>query len=70
MRNVGVRQNGKELGTVQFRGISSTNASEKERRLYKCNPKACVPKEVARMIADRLTQGITSGNEKDYEWST
>jgi hypothetical protein len=69
MRSVEVRQNGVALGTVQFRGVSSVPSGDpKERRLYKCTPTACVPKEIARNIADRLMAGVTDGSEKDYEW--
>jgi hypothetical protein len=71
MKNVAVRQNGVDLGTVQFRGLSPADGTEpKERRRYKCNPKACVPKDIARKIADRIAAGVTAGYEKDFEWRT
>ena len=70
MHSVAVSQNGVALGTVQFRGIVITPAAASESRLFRCSPKACVPKGIVRKIADRLTFGITAGHEDDYEWHT
>jgi hypothetical protein len=69
MHSVAIKQNGVDLGTIQFRGIKiPVDTAEKTRRHYKCNPKHCVPKEVARKIADRLALGVTAGYEKEFEW--
>jgi hypothetical protein len=70
MHSVAVSQNGVEVGTVQFRGITSAPATTPKTRRFKCSPKECVPKGIVRKIADRLAFGITAGHEEDYEWHT
>jgi hypothetical protein len=70
MHTVEVSQNGVDLGTVQFRGISGSPDDAAPTRRYKCSPKACVPKSIAKKIADRLAFGVTAGHEDDYEWHT
>jgi hypothetical protein len=70
MHSVEVSQNGVEIGTVQFRGISAVAAAAAPTRRYKCTPKACVPKVIVKKIADRLAFGVTAGHEDDYEWHT
>jgi hypothetical protein len=70
MHSVEVSQNGVDVGTVQFRGISGSREDAAPTRRYKCNPKACVPKAIAKKIADRLAFGVTAGHEDDYEWHT
>jgi hypothetical protein len=68
MHLVEVSKNGVELGTVRFRGIPTAPAEPTQKRRYKCAPKDCVPKLIARKIADRLAFGVTAGHEEDYEW--
>jgi hypothetical protein len=70
MHQVEVSRNGEELGTVRFRGIAQSQAPKTESRLYKCSPKNCVPKDIARKIADRLAFGVAAGHEGEYEWHT
>ncbi|HEY2826699.1 MAG TPA: hypothetical protein VGJ04_03790 [Pirellulales bacterium] len=68
MHLVEVSRNGVEVGTVRFRGIAVAEAPKTESRRYKCTPKNCVPKDIARKIADRLTFGVAAGHEGEYEW--
>lgn len=68
MHRVSVSQNGVELGTIQYRGVDVSPVVSPGTRLFKCTPKACVPKGVVRKIADRLAFGLTAGHEADYEW--
>ncbi|HEY2762235.1 MAG TPA: hypothetical protein VGI75_15860 [Pirellulales bacterium] len=68
MHMVEVSQDGVELGTIRFRGISNLPTGEAPKRRYKCTPKDCVPKLIARKIADRLAFGITAGHEEAYAW--
>jgi hypothetical protein len=70
MHMVEVSQNGVELGTIRFRGISGAPAGEPQRRKYKCTPKDCVPKLIARKIADRLAFGVTAGSVEAYAWQS
>jgi hypothetical protein len=70
MHQVEVSRNGVELGTVRFRGIVQDQTPRTESRRYKCSPKNCVPKNIARKIADRLTFGVAAGHEGEYEWHT
>jgi hypothetical protein len=70
MHTVEVSQNGVEVGTVQFRGIAASPVDKMAKRHYRCRPNACVPKSIARRIADRLAFGVTAGHEDDYEWHT
>ena len=66
MHMVEVSQDGVELGTIRFRGLSKPPVGAAPRRRYKCTPKDCVPKLIARKIADRLAFGITAGHEEAY----
>ena len=68
MHTVEVSRNGVEVGTVLLRGIVQAKAVVSESRRYQCKPKNCVPKQIVRKIADRLTFGVTAGHEDDYEW--
>jgi hypothetical protein len=70
MYQVEVSRNGVELGTVRFRGIVQAETPKIESRRYQCSPKNCVPKTIARKIADRLAFGVAAGHEDDYEWHT
>jgi len=68
MHTIEVSRGGVEIGTVQFRGIATNPLGKTAKRHYRCRPTACVPKEVARKIADRLAFGVTAGHEGDFEW--
>ncbi len=70
MHMVEVSKNGVDVGTVSFRGIAQADRSVAEPRRFRCSPKHCVPKLIARKIADRLAFGVTAGHEDDYEWHT
>lgn len=70
MLQVEVARNGAEVGTVRFRGIEKNETPKVESRLYKCDPKNCIPKDIARKIADRLAFGVVAGHEGDFEWHT
>jgi hypothetical protein len=70
MHQVEISRNGEEVGTVRFRGIQQSPAPKTESRLYNCKPKNCVPKAIARKIADRLAFGVAAGHEGEYEWHT
>jgi hypothetical protein len=70
MHMVEVSQNGVDLGKIRFRGIAAVPEGAVQRRRYKCIPKDCVPKLIARKIADRLAFGVTAGHEEDYAWHT
>ena len=68
MHTIEVSRGGVEIGTVQFRGIATNLLGKTTNRHYRCRPTACVPKEIARKIADRLAFGVTAGHEDDFEW--
>ena len=76
MQTVEVSNNGKETGTISFRGLSMqaaavnarSDGAETSSRLYRCTPKQFVPKNVARRIADQLSSGVSAGSEDGYEW--
>jgi hypothetical protein len=70
MHSVSVSQNGVDLGTIKYRGITIAPAVSPGTRQFRCDPKKCVPKGIIRKIADRLAFGITAGHEDDYEWRT
>lgn len=70
MHMVEVSKNGVEVGKVRFRGIPEANVPAVMTRRYKCFPKDCVTKAVARKIADRLAFGVTAGHVDDLEWHT
>jgi hypothetical protein len=70
MHQVDILRNGVEVGIVRFRGITQAESQEQESRRYQCSPKNCVPKAVARKIADRLAFGVIAGHEEDFEWHT
>ena len=70
MHQVEVSRNGVEVGTVRFRGIAVAEQPKTVSRRYQCRPKNCVPKDIARKIADRLTFGVAAGHEGEYEWHT
>jgi hypothetical protein len=70
MHQVEVSRNGEEVGTVRFRGIQQAPAPKTQSRLYNCKPKNCVPKGIARKIADRLSFGLVEGSEGGYAWHT
>lgn len=71
MHTVQVTKNGVGLGTVRFRGIAAIVADQPgQRREFKCSPKGCVPKNIVGKIADRLSFGVKSGQESEYEWHT
>jgi len=68
MHTIEVSRGGIEIGTVQFRGIATDPLAKPTKRHYRCRPTACLPKAVARKIADRLAFGVTAGHEGDFEW--
>jgi len=75
MLTVEVSQNGTELGKVNFRGVvvesaAATSVPHPEKRLYRCAPKRCIPKNVAQQIARKLSLGVQAGQESGYEWHT
>ncbi|HTQ40907.1 MAG TPA: hypothetical protein VMJ32_17950 [Pirellulales bacterium] len=70
MHQVDVSRNGVEVGTVRFRGLALAEQPQTESRRYQCRPKNCVPKNIAKKIADRLTFGVAAGHEGEYEWHT
>ena len=68
MHKIEISREGIEVGTVQFRGISDNPLDKSGKRHYRCRPTACIPKAIARKIADRLAFGVTAGHEENYEW--
>ena len=67
MHTIEVSRERVEIGTVQFRGIAA-NPGKTTKRHYHCRPTACVPKEIARKIADLPAFDVTAGHEGDFEW--
>ena len=68
MHVVEVSTNGAAVGTIHFRGILQEGDKSSERRRYKCSPKACVPRDVVKKIADGLSAGSSAGHEDVYAW--
>ena len=70
MHVVEVSTNGVAVGTIRFRGIVPTAEKRSEKRRYQCSPKECVPRSIAKKIADRISEGLGAGHEDVFAWRT